>query len=44
VTWLLDLPDPGTPSSRVHNVPEPGTLWSVGAGLALLALLGRRRR
>lgn len=46
VTWLVDIPEVGRGpnSSGVNSVPEPGTLWGVGAGLALLAWFGRRRR
>jgi uncharacterized protein (TIGR03382 family) len=37
--------DPGTPASVfVRTVPEPGIGASSAAGLALLALLARRRR
>ena len=33
------------PGRRVFVVPEPGTLWQLGSGSGLLALLaGRRRR
>lgn len=48
VAWLLQVPDvdPRTTSSSgsVNTVPEPGTLWGVGAGLALMAWLRRRCR
>lgn len=46
VTWLVDIPEGGRgiTSSHLNTVPEPGTLWGVGTGLALLAWLGRRRR
>jgi hypothetical protein len=41
VIWLVDIPEGGRggPSSSggSHSVPEPGTLWGVGLGLALLA-------
>jgi hypothetical protein len=45
VTWLVDIPDGGRGlmASGPNTVPEPGTLWGVATGLALLAFLGRRR-
>jgi hypothetical protein len=48
VAWLLQVPDidprTTTTSSGVNEVPEPGTLWGVATGLALLAWLRRRAR
>lgn len=46
VAWLLDIPEGGrgTPAGGLNTVPEPGTLWGVGTGLALLAWWQRRRR
>ncbi len=43
--WLLDIPDPGggVASGATHSVPEPGTLWGVATGLALLLWLRPRR-